>query len=88
MPVRLLKNKFSDEIRKLEENGTEAGILKEILGTGRAKLGMFEGNTDEGELEIGQVSGFIRNILPAGEIIKEIIYEYNQALSELHPLSV
>ncbi len=76
-PVRLIRNKFFEEVSKAEERGAGPEELKTLLGKGRSKKGMFEGDLEEGELEIGQVSGAIRKIMPAAEIVKEIIEEYN-----------
>ncbi|ASV31375.1 NAD(P)H-dependent flavin oxidoreductase [Maribacter cobaltidurans] len=76
MPVRLLKNKFYSNVQSAYKNGATSEELKELLGRGRAKKGMFEGNLEEGELEIGQVSSIIHNIQPAREIINEILYQY------------
>ncbi|OQA01870.1 MAG: Nitronate monooxygenase [Bacteroidetes bacterium ADurb.Bin408] len=81
--VRLLKNKFYNEVEKLELAGASVEELSALLGRGRAQKGMFEGDTEEGELEIGQVSGIISEILPAGKIVKNIISEYNEALEEI-----
>lgn len=75
-PVRLLKNKFYLEVQKAYENGASKEELRDLLGRGRAKKGMFDGNLDEGELEIGQVSSLINRIRPAAEIVKEIVDEY------------
>ncbi len=83
-PVRLIKNGFFDKINKAIIEGATAKEQQEILGRGRAKKGMFEGDLTEGELEIGQVSGLINSIDPVDTIIKNIITEYNQALSELN----
>lgn len=83
VPVRLIKNKFYHKIREAEERGATADELKEMLGRGRAKLGMFEGNLDDGELEIGQASGYIQEIKPAGKIVHEIIEEFQKLKSEL-----
>jgi enoyl-[acyl-carrier protein] reductase II len=82
-PVRLLKNPFYDRIRDMEENGAQAEELQEALGKGRAKKGMFEGNLEQGELEIGQVSAMISEIKPAAEIVKEIMFEFEQAKTEV-----
>ncbi|MFT4969534.1 MAG: enoyl-[acyl-carrier protein] reductase II [Chitinophagales bacterium] len=71
-PVRLLKNKFYEQIKAAEEQGASVDELRAILGRGRAKKGMFEGELTDGELEIGQVSAQIKNILPAADILKEI----------------
>ncbi|HPD64232.1 MAG TPA: nitronate monooxygenase [Bacteroidia bacterium] len=76
VPVRLIKNKFFFEIEEMQKRGASVEELKEKLGHGRAKLGMFEGNPDEGEWEIGQVSAIINEIKPAGEIVNEIINEF------------
>jgi len=82
-PVRLLKNKFYDELQELYKENPTVEQLKEFLGRARAKRGMFEGDLEEGELEIGQISGLIHNIKPAAEIIKEIIKDFESAKSEL-----
>jgi enoyl-[acyl-carrier protein] reductase II len=83
MPVRLIRNPFFQEVQKLEDSGSSAEELKELLGKGRAKRGMFEGDTEGGELEIGQVASLIGNVKPAGEIVMEIMKEYNAAKSEI-----
>ena len=83
-PVRLLRNKFSGEVQKAELEGATAAQLQNLLGRGRAKKGMFEGETDDGELEIGQVSALIGSIKPAAEIVHEIWNEFESGL--LHPL--
>ncbi|MBS1731389.1 MAG: nitronate monooxygenase [Bacteroidetes bacterium] len=77
-PVRLLKNKFFDQIKEAESNGASAEKLQEILGKGRAKKGMFEGDMENGELEIGQVSSLIHNIKPAADILHEIWNEFGE----------
>ena len=81
-PVRLLKNKFAELVSKAYENGADTNELKELLGKGRAKKGMFEGDLENGELEIGQVSALLDTILPAEEIIAEILSEFKEALKE------
>lgn len=78
-PVRLIKNKFYEKVKAAEEACANSDELKELLGRARAKHGMFEGDLEEGELEIGQVSGFIHDIKPAAEILKNIISEYELA---------
>ena len=83
VPVRLIKNKFANEIDKAESEGKSSEFLKEILGTRRAKLGMFEGEMDEGELEIGQVASLIHEIKFAQDIVGEIIGEYRLAKNVL-----
>jgi len=75
-PVRLLKNKFYQDVQHAYANGATVEELKNLLGRGRAKKGMFEGNLEEGELEIGQVSGLIHEIKPAAEIIQDLILEF------------
>lgn len=81
-PVRLLKNEFYNLVQQAENNGASANELQKLLGRGRAKLGMFEGNLAEGELEIGQVSAIIKNIKPAAEIVEEMYKEYEAALKQ------
>jgi enoyl-[acyl-carrier protein] reductase II len=81
-PVRLIKNKFYEEVRAAELRGASAEELKELLGRARAKKGMFEGNLDEGELEIGQVSANLDDILPAAKIVDEVWKEFKEALAE------
>jgi enoyl-[acyl-carrier protein] reductase II len=83
VPVRLIKNKFYREIENAELHGASAEELKTILGRARAKRGMFEGDLEEGELEIGQASAMIDKVLPAGEIVEEIMMEYNLVKEEL-----
>ncbi len=75
-PVRLLKNKFFHHIHEAELRGASIDELAAILGKRRAKLGMFEGDLEEGELEIGQVAARIKGIQPAGDIVKEIWNDY------------
>lgn len=83
IPVRLIKNEFVRKVDECETRGASREELLELLGRGRAKLGMFEGNTEEGELEIGQVSAQIDEIKPAGVIVEEIIREFRQAKQDL-----
>ncbi|TFG88534.1 MAG: nitronate monooxygenase [Candidatus Atribacteria bacterium] len=75
-PVRVVKNKFYQKIHDAESGGASVEQLNEILGTKRSKLGIFEGDLEEGELEIGQISGAINKIQPAREILDEIWAEY------------
>ncbi|PIE48837.1 MAG: nitronate monooxygenase [Flavobacteriales bacterium] len=82
-PVRLIKNKFYNQIQEAYKNGASVEELKELLGRGRAKKGMFEGDLNEGELEIGQISGLIHRIKPAAEIVQEIITDFNAAKRQL-----
>ncbi len=80
VPVRLLKNKFANDIKAAELRGASEDELKQLLGRARAKKGMFEGDMEEGELEIGQVSSLIKQIQPAAEVVKEIWNEFSAAL--------
>lgn len=86
VPVRLLRNEFFNRIERAYANKASKEDLAALLGRGRAKRGMFEGDLTEGELEIGQVSSTINDILPAAEIIKQMIKEYNEALHDLRKL--
>jgi enoyl-[acyl-carrier protein] reductase II len=79
-PVRLLNNKFFQQVREAELRGADSEELKILLGRARAKRGMHEGDLDEGELEIGQVSALIKDILPAGVIVKNMWAEFSDAL--------
>ena len=78
-PVRLIKNEFYQQVAKAEQQGASAEELQIILGRGRAKKGIFEGDLMEGELEIGQVAASIRAVKPASEILHEIWNEYQEA---------
>jgi enoyl-[acyl-carrier protein] reductase II len=80
-PVRLIKNKFFEDVQAAEERGATAGELQQLLGRGRAKKGMYEGDLNEGELEIGQVSALLDAILPAGRIVQNIWQEMVEALA-------
>jgi enoyl-[acyl-carrier protein] reductase II len=88
MPVRIMKNHFFNTIEALENRGGSAEELSSLLGRGRSRKGMFEGDLDEGELEIGQASGMVKEIKPAAEIVKDIINELNTAKEELTRLQV
>ena len=78
IPVRLIKNDFYLRVKELEDSGASREKLMELLGRGRAKLGMFEGDVQEGELEIGQIAGLIHEIEPAAKILEEILREYDE----------
>ncbi len=82
-PVRLLKNKFYEDVEELYSKSPTREELIQLLGRARAKKGMFEGDLEEGELEIGQISGLISEIKPAAEIVKEMISEFEQAKAEV-----
>ena len=81
-PVRMMRNNFYQEVQKAEINGASKEELIQLLGKGRAKKGMFEGNLDDGELEIGQSSILIKDILPAAKIVDNIWSEFTAALSQ------
>jgi len=83
VPVRLIRNKFLNEVDEMENRGASIEELKSHLGHGRAKLGMFEGNAVDGELEIGQVSALINEIKPAALILEEMMGEFEVARKEL-----
>lgn len=76
-PVRLVKGKFFSEVEEAEARGASVEEMRELLGKGRAKKGIFEGNLDEGELEIGQVASLIHELKPVAEVVKEVIDEFN-----------
>ena len=78
-PVRMLKNKFFEDVIALYATNPTTDQLKELLGRARAKRGMFEGDLEEGELEIGQIAGLIHDIKPAASIVEEIINDFNKA---------
>lgn len=84
-PVRLLKNGFEEAVAAAEASGASVEELKELLGKGRAKKGMFEGDLDQGELEIGQVSALLNEIIPAREIVQNIWDEFLK--TSANPLS-
>lgn len=81
--VRLLKNVFYESIKQAELNGANAETLRNILGKGRAKRGIFEGDLEQGELEIGQVSGLIRDIPSVNEVFSRLLSEYSIALEKI-----
>ena len=81
-PVRLMKNQFYHSVQAAYEKGATPEELNTLLGRGRAKKGMFEGDMVEGELEIGQIAGLIDNIKPAAELVSEIITELRMAMNE------
>ena len=85
-PVRLMKNKFYKDIQAAYDEKASPEELKELLGRARAKKGMFEGDLNEGELEIGQISSTINEIKPAEDIVKEIMAEFHQTISKLQRL--
>ena len=82
-PVRLLKNSFYDSVKEAYANNASKEDLHDLLGRGRAKKGMFEGDLIEGELEIGQVAGILDHLMSAEEIIKSLILEFNDAKNKI-----
>ncbi len=85
-PVRLLKNRFFEQVTELYSRNPSKDELIELLGRARAKKGMFEGDLDEGELEIGQISGLIHDIKPAAEILQDMLKEFEEAKAEVAAL--
>ena len=83
VPVRLMKNGFFEKVHQMESAGASSEELIQILGKGRSKKGMFEGDLEEGELEIGQVSSMINDIMPAGSIVEEIMREFETVKLEI-----
>lgn len=80
-PTRLIKNDFYKEVQAAEDRGASADELRELLGRGRSKKGIFEGNLNEGELEIGQVAALINDLPTAAQVIDDIISEYNNMVT-------
>lgn len=87
-PVRLIKNKFFQEVSEAEKRGAGVDELTALLGRARAKKGMFEGDLNEGELEIGQVSAAIKEIKPAAEVVNEIYSEFKNCIERLRTLTL
>ena len=82
-PVRLIKNPFYQKLQEAYQRGASTEELKEILGRARAKRGMFEGDLDEGELEIGQISGAIKEVIPASTVVNDLVNGYAKLRNEL-----
>lgn len=85
-PVRLVKNKFFNEVQELYKKGPSIEELKELLGRARAKRGMFEGDLEDGELEIGQIAGLIHDIKPAAQIVADMMQEFEEAKKSVSSL--
>ncbi len=85
-PTRLVKNEFYHQVHEMEARGGSADELRALVGKGRAKKGIFEGDLQEGMLEIGQGASLVKEILPVGAIVKNMIAEYNEALRGLREL--
>jgi enoyl-[acyl-carrier protein] reductase II len=82
-PVRLIKNKFYNEVQELYKTAPTPEQLRELLGRARAKRGMFEGDLDDGELEIGQISGLIHDIKPVATIVNDMVNEFEEAKKQV-----
>ncbi|WP_124979803.1 NAD(P)H-dependent flavin oxidoreductase [Nonlabens xiamenensis] len=87
-PVRLLRNKFWQDVQDLYTKSPTTDDLKSLLGRARAKKGMFEGDMNEGELEIGQISGLIDSIVPAAQVVADMVSEYEQARQALLNMTI
>jgi enoyl-[acyl-carrier protein] reductase II len=87
-PTRLIKNGFFDKVKEAEDRGANAEELQTLLGRGRSKLGIFEGDLTEGELEIGQIASLVKKIESVETIMKELIAGYNQTLENLQALKI
>ncbi|MDW8393965.1 MAG: nitronate monooxygenase [Chitinophagales bacterium] len=83
VPVRLLRNRFFEQVFEAEQRGASAEELKALLGRSRAKRGMFEGDLEDGELEIGAVCAQLKSILPAAEILNQLVEDYQRSLQRL-----
>jgi len=83
VPVRLLKNKFFEEVSRLEERCASKEEFNALLGHGRAKLGMLDGNLDEGELEIGQACALIKDIPSVHQLVERMVVEYKLTIDNL-----
>ena len=79
----MIKNDFQKRIQEAEDRGASVNELVEILGRARAKKGMYEGDMNEGELEIGQIASFVKEIKPAADVVREIWQEYQQAKADV-----
>jgi enoyl-[acyl-carrier protein] reductase II len=88
IPVRLIKNEFVQKVQEMENTGADKNALQNFLGHGRAKLGMFEGDLQQGELEIGQISGLIHELKSIEAIFEEIIGEFVLAQKELNACKI
>ena len=87
-PTRLIKNEFYQQVQQLEDRGATPEELRELLGRGRSKRGIFEGDLSEGELEIGQIASHIKEIIPAGEVVKQIMDGFHQTMQQLSAIQL
>jgi enoyl-[acyl-carrier protein] reductase II len=85
--TRLIKNDFYQKVTELEDRGASADELKALLGKGRAKKGMFEGDLVEGELEIGQIASLVKEIKPVKQIVDEIVTEFGQVRAAISSIN-
>lgn len=85
-PVRLIKNKFFNDVQELYKQAPTVEQLKDLLGRARSKKGMFEGDLEEGELEIGQIAGLIHDIKPVSQIVEDLILEFEEAKKSVQTL--
>jgi enoyl-[acyl-carrier protein] reductase II len=79
----MIKNEFYRQVQELEDRGATADELRAVLGQGRSKKGIFEGDLTQGELEIGQIASYIKQVIPAGQVVKEMIEGYHRTLKKL-----
>jgi len=84
VPVRLIRNKFFEQVQEAENRAASVDEMEQLLGRARAKKGMFEGNLEEGELEIGQISGYIHDIMPAAQVVEEMVKEFYEAKEDMN----
>lgn len=82
-PTRMIKNNFFLQVQQLEDQGATSEELRELLGKGRSKKGIFEGDLSEGELEIGQIASHVKQIVPAHQVVDEMIDQYNHTIKQL-----
>ena len=87
-PTRLIKNEFYNKVTEAEDRGASVEEMKELLGRGRSKKGIFEGDLIEGELEIGQIASHINDLPSAAEVIKSIVSDFNAKANKLSDLSL
>lgn len=83
-PTRLIKNNFYEEVKEMEDRGASADEIREHLGRGRAKKGIFEGDLIEGELEIGQAASHVHEVVSAQQVVKELVDEHNETIRNLY----
>ena len=88
IPVRLIKNNFYNQVQELYKKNATVDELKSLLGRARAKKGIFEGDLENGELEIGQIAGLIHQIKPAGQIVEEIVQEFKETKTAFSKLEI